>query len=132
MLKKAISLISLVMYLHGMSGYTMSFHKCMITGFENVYTGYGLEDPCGEEDRDCNETSIHFEAADCCDLEQTIVSVDDDRDITYQKLQVDLPVVVYVLFASYKQDDPSQNHPSYFTHYFIEPPGLSAICVFRI
>src|SRR5687767_7772257 len=132
MLKKAISLIILVMYLHGMSGYTMSFHTCMVTGFENVYTGYGLEDPCGEEEKDCNETSTHFEPADCCDLEQTIVSVDDDRDLSNQKISLTVPFVIYTLFPSYLSSNSSLTHSFYYSDYFVRPPGLIDICVFRI
>jgi hypothetical protein len=131
MLKKAISLLILVMYLHGMSGYTMSFHTCTITGFENVYTGYGLEDPCGEAEMECTETSDHFEPADCCDIDQTFVSVDDDSDVSNFKLQVKVPLVIYTLFPSYFDTKSTQPY-SRFTDHHVKPPKLCDICIFRI
>lgn len=82
MLKRVIAVLVLLMYLHGMSGYTMSIHTCMITGSENVYTTFGKEDPCEEEERHCEETEPHFEQADCCDLQQTVINVEDDSNIS--------------------------------------------------
>ena len=131
MLKKIISLLILVMYLHGISGYTMSFHKCTVTGFENVYTGYGLEDPCGEPEMECTETSDHFEPADCCDIDQTFVSVDDDRDVQSFKLQVNIPWVVYTLLPTYLTSNNTREY-FYFADYHVKPPRLCDICVFRI
>ena len=120
------------MYLHGMSGYTMSFHKCTITGFENVYTSYGLEDPCNEEENDCSETTPHFEQADCCDIQQTIVSVDDDSNLYPYNPVFSVPVITHTYFYSYIT---SNNQQQGFTKYRCEsipPPDLCAICVFRI
>jgi hypothetical protein len=131
MLKKALSLLILVMYLHGMSGYTMSFHKCSITGFENVYTGYGLEDPCGESEMECTDTRAHFESADCCDIDQTIVSVDDNGNVSSFKLQTNVPFVLYTLFPFNINSNTSQQH-FHFAGYHVKPPKLSNICVFRI
>lgn len=132
MLKKAISLFILVMYLHGMSGYTMSFHKCSVTGFENVYTGYSLQDPCeGEMDR-CQETTTHFEQADCCDLQQTTVSVDDERDINNSKTNITAIQLTQTLFHSCFY----QSCFSYFSYNPkatpIKPPDPILTGVFRI
>ncbi len=132
MLKKIISLLVLTMYLHGMSGYTMSFHKCTITGFENVYTGFGLEDPCGEEEKDCHETSPHFEQADCCDLQQTIVSVDDNSNVSIYKIFIANPVFTQTL-THFSLQSPADYSPHFYADsYTIRPPEPCSICVFRI
>lgn len=110
----------------------MSFHTCMVTGSENVYTGYGLGDPCGEEEKDCHETSTHFEQADCCDLDQTIVSVDDKINISFQKIPGSVPLIIYTLIPSYLNANHSSTHSFYYSGYFVKPPGLIDICVFRI
>lgn len=131
-LKRVISLLILTLYLHGMSGYTMSFHKCMITGFENVYTGYGVGDPCGEEEKDCHETGPHFEQADCCDIDQTIVSIDDDSNISYFKSQLSTPSITYTLIQTYLLSNSITTHHFYAASYTIRPPEPYSICVFRI
>ncbi len=120
------------MYLHGMSGYTMSFHRCMITGFENVYTGFGLEDPCEEETTNCTQTQMHFEQADCCDIDQAVISVDDDSNITSYKLPLVSFYVIQTLLPSYKVPSFDFSHSSYCMEEIIPPPDLSRICVFRI
>lgn len=122
----------LTLYLHGMSGYTMSFHKCMITGFENVYTGFGVEDPCGEEDADCSETQTHFEQAECCDIDQAIISVDDDSNISTYKIPLASLYFVQILFPSYEVSTLTLSHAYYCINEVIPPPDLSRICVFRI
>jgi len=104
----------------------------MITGFENVYTGFGLEDPCGEEDIDCNQTQTHFEQADCCDIDHAIISVDDDSDISTYKIPLASVYVVQTLFPSYKISTLTFSHSSYCLNEIILPPDLSRICVFRI
>lgn len=130
-LKRLISLLVLTMYLHGMSGYTMSFHKCSITGFENVYASYQSGDPCGEEDLDCTETTPHFEQADCCDLEQTIINVDDDANSTFFKtiispLPLTSPGIQSYLLPIFKSLLKEKEEPTQ------RPPEPSYICVFRI
>jgi hypothetical protein len=132
MLKKIISLLILSMYLHGMSGYTMSFHKCMITGFENVYTGYGLVDPCNEEENACNETTTHFEQADCCDVQQTIISVDDDSNLYPYNTVLSSPLITQTYFYSYLSIHGQKDCFSYSNRFNLRPPDLSSICVFRI
>jgi hypothetical protein len=132
MLKKVISLLVLTMYLHGMSGYTMSFHTCTITGSENVYTGFGTEDPCEEEENDCHETSTHFEQADCCDIQQTFISVEDESDIISYKIPVN-PIVLHQTFVQSSVLLNSFSVPrSYQDSYTIGPPDLCSICIFRI
>lgn len=120
------------MYLHGMSGYTMSFHRCIITGSENVYTSYGLEDPCDEEENDCHETTPHFEQADCCDIQQTIVSVDDDSNLYPYNTEFSTPAITYTYFYSYLSVNTQTDNNSYNDRFTIRPPDLSSICVFRI
>lgn len=132
MMKRIISLLVLTMYLHGMSGYTMSFHKCTITGFENVYTGYGMQDPCGEEEKICLGITTHFEEADCCDIQQTVVSIGDDSTISDFKTQIFLPVITYTLVQSHLHLNNTTSHYFYSDSYTIRPPEPSTICVFRI
>lgn len=132
MIKRIISLLVLFLYLHGMSGYTMSFHTCTVTGSENVYTSYGLEDPCNEEETDCTETTTHFEEADCCDIQQTIVSVDEDTDITPYKINFSAPVITTSFVQYY-----SLQSTRFVSHVNTQdspvwPPEPSRICVFRI
>jgi len=135
MLKKVISLLVLIMYLHGLSGYTMNFHKCSITGFEKVYTSYNTEDPCHDEDDECTETIPHYEQADCCDLQQTSVSIDDDGNINYYKINLQQTAILFTLF----QDGYSAFSKQVFnagltldSNSKTGPPELSDICVFRI
>ena len=132
MVKKIISIIVLVMYLHGMSGYTMSFHKCTITGFENIYAGFGIEDPCEEMANDCHETSPHFEMADCCDVQQTFVTIDDDSNISCFKATFFSPFTAYTFVQSYFIEKLTSAY--YFNNDIrnITLPELSNICVFRI
>lgn len=132
MLKKFISLLVLAMYLHGMSGYTMSFHKCTITGFENVYAAYGTVDPCKEMGNDCKETAPHFERGNCCDMQYTVVNIEDDSNITYFKTCFFTSGAGQQLVQSYLLS--TNNNPRYFysDSYTIRPPEPSQICVFRI
>lgn len=132
MLKKAISILTLIMYLHGMSGYTMSIHKCMITGLENVYTAFGNQDPCEEEEKHCEETNTHFEQADCCDIQQTIVVVDDDFNTSSFQIYSDFAIIFSLpLFI---KDEPRLTLSSLPLNGsgFIDPPDLPFIGVFRI
>jgi hypothetical protein len=133
MLKKIISLFVLTVYLHSMSGYAMVFHKCTITGFEQVYTGYGLEDPCAMEDIEMTGAGSHVVPADCCDLQQTIISVDDDSNISYFKTQFPVLVATPVFLQPYIIN----NYTSFlFDHqelsHSLRPPEPCSICVFRI
>lgn len=121
------------MYIHGLSGYTMSIHTCMITGSENVYTAFGNQDPCEEEvERHCDETSTHFEQADCCNLQQTVVSVDDDSNISSFQIS-NIPFLLntcslnLVLFSRRNESVSPVGNLS-----FPDPPDLSEIRVFRI
>jgi hypothetical protein len=131
MLKKLISLLVLTMYLHGLSGYAMSFHTCMITGFEKVYTGYGLNDPCNAEENDCRETSAHFEQADCCDVQQTIISIDDDGNISHFKMQLLIPALSSTHVQSFLISHTTTRY-FYADPYTIRPPELCNLCIFRI
>jgi hypothetical protein len=132
MFKKALSLLILVMYLHGMSGYTINFHKCMITGFENVYTGYGLEDPCQETEPNNQQTTSCIERGNCCDLQQTLISVDDERDITNLKIQFSSPPILSTLFSFPFVADNLTLSKNRSQEQFIKPPEPSSICTFRI
>ncbi len=132
MLKKLISLLVLTMYLHGMSGYTMSFHKCIVTGSEEVYTSFGMDDPCNEEEKTCNETATHFEEADCCDVQQTVVSVDDDSNISYLKTSIAPVTIQHTLVQSYQLSNTGSTQYFYTDISPIRPPEPCTICVFRI
>jgi hypothetical protein len=132
MFKKVLSLIILVMYLHGMSGYSINFHKCTITGFENVYTGYGSEDPCAEAEPFSQQASACFERGNCCDLQQTLVWVDDDRDVANFNIQFSNSLITSSLFPSGFIINNFIAYNLYSPEQFIKPPELSAICTFRI
>lgn len=132
MFKRVIAVLVLLMYMHGMSGYTMSIHTCMITGSENVYTTFSQEDPCEEEERHCNETEPHFEQADCCDLQQTVISVEDDSNISSFQLNpaTYLYPFTFIRSVSYSVQPGFAFHlPSFVVS---DPPDLSEIRVFRI
>jgi hypothetical protein len=132
LLKKTISLLVLVLYLHGLSGYTMSFHTCLVTGFQNVYAGYNVSDPCQEEEeKGCQETDVQIKPADCCDVQQTNISIDEN--------------VVPGIYSFHFLPVTLRNHPaglclygpqsvvSTSTHInIIRPPEPCLICIFRI
>jgi hypothetical protein len=129
--KKIISLLVLSLYLHGMSGYTMSFHTCLITGFENVYAGYDLNDPCGEEENDCQEKTTQIKPADCCDVQQTIISLDEDAVFSNHQIYVVQAANLYQHF----QTNSFYSRPlisAYLHLSVIRPPEPSSICIFRI
>lgn len=131
LLKRTISLLVLTMYLHGMSGYTMSFHKCMITGSEDVYTGFGTVDPCGEEETDCQETTTHYEQANCCDIQQTTVNVDHYANYSSFRTVVFTTSIIYPIGYIYSQ--PVIQHLQLFSEeYSIRPPEPCITCIFRI
>lgn len=119
------------MYLHSMSGYTMSFYKCTITGLENISAGYVAEDPCGEKENDCHKTTSHYEMTDCCETQHTIVSVEDDFDISLFKI----PFYMVVNHTHPQLSPLKKQLPfSLFYNTFcpISPPELCKICVFRL
>ena len=133
MVKRIISLLVLLMYLHGISGYTMSFHKCNITGFEKVYTSYSKIDPCGEMGGGCKETTPHFERGRCCDVQHTVICVDDDSNtssfksaVTFQAFVITNPLYFLNRFTI------EQSVPLYDNSYLIRPPDPSVLCTFRI
>lgn len=132
MLKRIISLLVLALYLHGMSGYAMNFHTCTITGFENIYTGFGLQDPCGEMKNDCRNPRPHFERGDCCDIQQTIVSIDVGSAISYFKTNISFPAIIYPLVQSYLLGNTISIRHFYEESYSMLPPEPCSICVFRI
>ena len=132
MLKKIISLLVLAIYLHGMSGYTMSFHKCMFTGFEKVYTGYQFEDPCAGMPADCQDTAPHFETANCCDIQQTLVQVDDDSNLSSFKAPIYIQVTTHTLVQSYLEVYTSFHYQADYSGNLSKPPDLTSICTFRI
>ena len=129
MLKKIISLLVLTLYLHGMSGYTMSFHTCTITGFESVYTGFGLVDPCGDMENNCRKTAPHFEKGDCCDVQQTFVNIDDGcKDVPWYVSTA----ITNTLIQSYLLHNTNTTHHFYNDSFSLRPPEPCDICVFRI
>ena len=132
MLKKFISLLVLAMYLHGMSGYTMSFHKCTITGSENVYASFQAIDPCGETENDCKDPRPHFERGSCCEIQYTVVHVDDNLDISCLKISVHTSVTNFSLIQSNLFAFDSGSRYVGYNSYTIRPPDPSRICVFRI
>jgi len=135
MIKKVISLLVLIMYVHGLSGYTMNFHKCTITGFEKVYTSYSQEDPCGDENDGCQESSTQIDQADCCDIQQTSIRIDDNSDLSLFKIHFQQSAI---LFSFFKYNSSASSEQVLTSYSFIDsrnktgPPEPSDICVFRI
>ena len=132
MMKKIISLLVLTMYLHGMSGYTMSFHKCTITGSENVYASFEVINPCGETENDCKDPRPHFESGSCCEMQYTMVHVDNDLNISCFKTYFFTSPECSVILQSNLFGFNSASDYGYNSLYNIRPPELSKICVFRI
>ena len=132
MMKKNISLFVLIMYLHGMSGYTMSFHKCTITGSENVYASFEAIDPCGETSNDCKDSRPHFERGSCCEMQYTVVHVKDDLNISCFQSYSFISALSFSLIKPNLFAFDNSTHCSYQNSYTIRPPDPSKICVFRI
>ena len=132
MLKRIIALLVLTMYLHGMSGYSMSFHKCSSSGIENVFASYDTIDPCGESDNDCNHTGAHFEKGNCCEMHYTVVSIDDDSNISSFKSAFFNSAISHSILSRYSYSNISSPQFPFAGLYTIRPPEPSRICVFRI
>lgn len=132
MFKKIISLLVLTTYLHGLSGYTMSFHKCIMSGTENVFASYSKADPCVETEKDCQQTTPHFKKGSCCQMQYATVSINDDSNVSYFKTHFFTSTIYHLL---YQTISPRANCHYYFcsSDFFnIRPPELSKICILRI
>lgn len=109
----------------------MSIHTCTITGSQNVMAGFSKADPCGDMEDDCTEKSVHFERADCCEMQQTAVVIKDDAVHSFTQAPSPTPPVTLAGFFTYTVYDDYQQ-PCVSVISCKGPPEPSALCIFRI